>query len=276
MIPTATASDARFINTLAAYQEKGIQIDTVQAPNQLWYTVEPCGPLPLAKIYLDLDYELRIYIWLSLAKSINQYHRSQLSYGRCHNPQVTLGFDGKVYLHGCILEKNNSRSDEVVQFSRPYPNSSLNLVTGFRSNNKNQLAASSLMVVLNEGCAGNLKSYNGVQTLLRSLELLLPSTAEVLQRRLAHALSNRSLKSHSNRLSIQLDQLIRQRKYPQLTLVQKRPSNSRTKPKGSIESSPTQNTEPSHLKLSQLPPLTQSSLMLKDRSQNNHQSQQNN
>ena len=255
MIPTATASNTRFKNTLAAYQEKGIPIDSVQAPNQLWYTVEPCGPIPLAKIYLDLDYELRIYIWLSLAKSINQYHSSQASYGRCHNPQVTLGFDGKVFLHGCILEKNNSRSDEVVQFSQFLSKLITQPCDGISLKQQNQLAASSLMVVLNEGCAGNLKSYNGVQTLLRSIELLLPSTAEVLQRRLAHALSNESLKSHSNRLSIQLDQLIRQRKYPQLTLVQKRPSNTRTKPKQSIPSSTPQITEQSPSKTPSVPPI---------------------
>ena len=214
MVPSATATNLRFKNTLSAYQSAGLPIDVIQAPNHLWYTVEPCGAVALPKLYLGLDYELRLYVWLSLARTLSQYHHAQLSYGRCQNPQITLGLNGQVFLHGCQLEKNISRSEEVKLFSRFLSRLITQPCDAISLKQQNQLAASSLMVALNEGCAGNLKSYNGVKTLLRSIELLLPSTADVLQRRLAHALSNEALKSVSNRLSIQLEQQIRQRKYP--------------------------------------------------------------
>ena len=214
LIPTATATKSRFLNTLEAYQKSQIDITLLQAPNQLWYLAEPCGLIPLSALYLELDFELRTFIWRAITERILQYHKAQLSYGFCEHPQISLGLNGQVYLHGCHLEKNVRRLDEVKHFSQFLSRLLTQPCPSITLKQQNLLAASSLMVALNEGCAGNLKANDGIKTILQSIDLLLVSTPETLQRRLAHALFNKNIRQPSNRLSLQLEQAIRQRKYP--------------------------------------------------------------
>lgn len=212
-IPNSLAHSLAFINHLKQRRAVGGTSRIVQAPNHLWYLAEGCGEFDFIDLIPSLNLDLRIYILYELCNQLYPYHKSSLVHGEIKRKSISIYGNGTVSLHSFEIDSQHTIDEDIQDLcllimkiiTTPCPD----------KNPKQQsaLATSSLRILLNEASVGNLPASLAVEWLSQSIGLLLSSTPDLLQRRLAHALSNRRHSVEPNTVIHRLDALLKGRRY---------------------------------------------------------------